>query len=66
MSMSTLMKFVLLAIALAMFAFAWNNLTKKKAQAVQGEICVAQQGVKATADGTPVVCRQDMGWKPAQ
>ncbi|MEN7527633.1 MULTISPECIES: hypothetical protein [unclassified Cupriavidus] len=57
--------FVLLVIALAMFAYAWNILTQKR-PAVQGAPCIAQQGVKATADGTPVVCHQDMGWKPAQ
>lgn len=62
--MSAGTKFVLIVLAIVMFSIGWHNLSKDVP--ARGEPCVAQQGVKATADGTPVLCRQDLGGRPAQ
>lgn len=63
--MNAATKFGLLAIALAMGCFAWYNLTRTHS-VVQGSPCIAQQGVRTTADGVTVACTQDVGWKPVR
>ncbi|GMG94662.1 hypothetical protein RN01_24895 [Cupriavidus sp. SHE] len=58
-------KLVLFGIAIAMASIGRYYLEKDRS-AFQGVPCVAQQGAKVSADGTPVVCSEDIGWKPAQ
>ncbi len=58
-------KLVSLAIALAMGVAGWYGLSHKRPAKV-GEPCGASQEVRQAADGSMVVCSQDMGWKPAR